>query len=159
MRSVVDPKWLSNCEEYLASQEKAKYLTKGAVFSYESGKPAIVICGRNATHALIINKRKALFIEPKSGGSREDEIDVVLRNFSPLQADHLPVLTDMAGYREVGDLLFDITQPVPVLKARLAKGLKAKQLGRHRAQNQALMSQAIHQVDFSSKFQSGAWFT
>jgi hypothetical protein len=154
---IVDADWLNSCEKSQKSRNNALALKRGAVFTYESGKPAVVLAGRNATYAVVLNKRTALFIEPFSGTTRVGDTDTVVENFLPLPPSIIPTLSEEFGYSESGELLFDLSQPVPTLKGRLAKGVKAQQLVRDQARRDQGMSDAIRHHNFAANFQSGAW--
>lgn len=154
---LVDAGWIDSCTQMQKEQDNAKALKRGAIFTLEHGKPATILAGEFATFAVILNKRRALFIEPLSGTTKEGDTDSVLQNYNPIPTSSIPTMAEEFGHSETGELLFDLSGSAPVLKGRLAKGVNAQRLVRdHKRRDQAL-SEAIRHHDFAAKFQSGDW--
>ncbi len=153
----VDASWLSSCIQSRKVKTNTQALKKGAVFQLDPNSPAMVIAGESASYALVLSKKAVLFIAPGVGMTKEGDTNELVQHYSPVLP--IPTFSDATSYSEVGELLFDLSGVLPVLKGRLAVGAKAALLVRAKRELDRKLGEAAALFDFSSKFSSGAWLS
>jgi len=127
------------------------------VFKLQAYAPSRVLGGERATFAVVMSKSKALYISPGSRSTLQDGIDDLIEHYDPLDESTLPQFLEQQTYTEVGELLFDMSGTAPVLKGRLAKGVKAKHLAKARKEYDRAMSAAFEAANRLNPFTTGTW--
>lgn len=155
----VDDLWLSQCEQSLKVSDNTQLMKKGKIFQLDEQSPALIIGGARATYAVILSKKKALYVAPASKLTQEADATELTHNYSPVLERDIPTFTEPGAYTEAGELLFDLSGPTPVLKGRLAAGAKAALLVRARDAREAKLGLAAQHFNFHANFQSGSWLS
>lgn len=155
----VDARWYSYCVQSKKVKSNTKALKKGQIFQLDPNSPALEISGEKATFAVVLNKQTARYIAPGIGKTKEADAINLAQHYSPVRNQQVPTFTETNAYAEAGELLFDLTGAVPVLKGRLAVGAKAALLERARNELNRKLGEAVARFDLASKFSSGAWLS
>lgn len=155
----VDGLWLSQCLQSLKVRDNTQLMKKGKIFQLDDQSPALLIGGARATYAVILSKKKALYVAPAAKLSQEADSKELTHNYSPVFERDIPTFTEPGAYSEAGELLFDLSGPVPVLKGRMASGAKAALLLRERNARETKLGVAAQHFNFHANFQSGSWLS
>lgn len=157
MMAKVNEDWYQACMQTQLIRDKEQALKKGAVFKLQPYAPSRVLGGERATFAVVMSKSKALYISPGSRSTLQDGIDDLIEHYDPVDASTLPQFLEQQTYTEVGELLFDMSGTAPVLKGRLAKGVKAKLLAKVRKERDRALIASFEAANRVNPFTTGTW--
>lgn len=155
--SKVDGLWYSNCMLSLKTGDNAQAMKKGRIFQLDSHSPAITISGERATYAVMLSKKTARYVAPAAGQYQDGDATEVAQNYSPVFDLDIPTFTDSGAYTEAGELLFDLSGAMPILKGRLAVGAKAAMIVRQRQERDLKLGIAAQHFNFAATFKTGSW--